>query len=674
MPQQELYTAINDPYFAEPYIDEEGWREGHVRYYFVHGGFRNTEVQGNEVRFAFYFPEKERYEGRFYHYLSPAPEYERAIENMPDPEDDTIKFCADHGAYLVVSNQGGFCPGETDRIYKSSANTAMFSRIVAQRVYGYEHRPYGYVYGGSGGSFKTMSCIEATTGVWDGGAPFVLANPMGTPNAFCPRVKVMRLLGTEGMEKLVDAMEPGGSGNLLEGLDEHQAQAVIEATKMGFPKKAWFCHPYMGDGALMVLMPTIYQIFPAYFKDFWEKEGYEGADPASTEYRDRVRFVTTVTALIPREKKEGEVFNSVDNSWENTMTGNQTTPHIQVAELPPAGSHIFHSRLRVLTGDAAGKEQPIEEFRGNVIEISAAYDGQNSGNALEGLKVGDQVMIDNSDYLAIQCFHRHQVPDESYYVYDQYRKEDGTPKYPQLPMLISPMIAMGAGGSIPCGGINSKIIINCSLMDESAAPWFGDWYYKRVVEQKGSAKDWVRIYYNDNCIHDDRAALDDKQHQVDYLGMLHQSMLDLAAWVEKGIEPAPSTEYVLNDGQIEVENNARRSGLQPAVESWANGEKCVRVKVGEPVLFTAEIEAPTGCGPVTEAAWDFERTNDFTHTLPLRYETEDRLKATVSAEHSFPAPGTYFPVIKVKASRCGSLEDIFTQCKNLNRVRVIVEA
>ena len=80
---------------------------------------------------------------------------------------------------------------------------------------------------------------------------------------------------------------------------------------------------------------------------------------------------------------------------------------------------------------------------------------------------------------------------------------------------------------------------------------------------------------------------------------------------------------------------------------------------------------PAGTGKVTEAAWDFERTDDFSHTLPLQL-SEDGEGAYVEAVHTFETPGTYFPVIKVKSNRKGTLEDIFTQCKNLDRVRVIV--
>ena len=208
MNEKQLYIPEDDPYFSHPYIDVEEWREKPVRHYFVHGGFEGTEIDGSQVKFCFYFPEKEKYEDRFFQYLSPAPEDEHESEHLTG-EDDKITFALTHGAYYVVSNQGGFVFPMGERLYKASANCAQFSRRIAQRVYEYEHRPYGYVFGGSGGSFKTISCVEMTKGIWDGGVPYVIANPMATPNVFCPRMRVMRVLGEDGLEKLVDRMEAG---------------------------------------------------------------------------------------------------------------------------------------------------------------------------------------------------------------------------------------------------------------------------------------------------------------------------------------------------------------------------------------------------------------------------------------------------------------------------------
>lgn len=673
MKQEAIYRPEEDSYFSEPYIDVEEWREKPIRHFFVHGGFHGTEKNGTEVRFCIYFPEKEKYEGRFFQYLSPAPEDEHESENLKGDE-DKISFFISHGAYYLVSNQGGLIFDDPCRLYQSNANCAVYSRKAAQKFYGYEHRPYGYCFGGSGGSFKTMSCMEMTEGVWDGAVPYVLANPMAAPNVFSPRVRVMRLLGEKGMQKLVDAMEPGGSGDLYEGLDEYQKEALLEASKMGFPKRAWFNYTTMGDGGLMVLIPYIYGIYPQYFQDFWTKPGFAGADLNSSESRDRVQFVTEVKELV-FQKKSGkkEEFNSVDNSWMNVLVGDNVTPKVRIEKIPPKDAYMYHCRLRVLDGEAKGKEVTIDSIEGDLIKASVVYNGTNQGNVLEGLKAGDHIMIDNSDSLAIQTFHRHQIPDETYRVYDQFRNSDGSLKYPQLPMLIAPVIAKGGGGSVPDGNIHGKVIVVCSLLDESAFPWHGDWYRERVKEKFGEKeKDIFRIYYNDNCIHDDRDRSEtDPWHTVSYVGILQQAFLDVAAWCEKGIEPAPNTKYQVIDGQVEVAENAQeRGGLQPVVHAYANGKKCVRIHVGEEVQFLAEIEVPAHTGTVTYAGWDYEQTKKFERVENMLEHAE---KVSVHTSHVFQKKGTYLPTVKVSSSRTGKEEDIFVQCKNLDRVRVIVE-
>ena len=116
--EDKLYVPAEDPYFRDPYIDVEEWRDTPVRHYYVHGGFHGTDINGeSEARFALYFPEKEKYEGRFFQYLSPAPESENATESQTG-EDNKIAFALTHGAYFVVSNQGGFMlGGDSSRLY-----------------------------------------------------------------------------------------------------------------------------------------------------------------------------------------------------------------------------------------------------------------------------------------------------------------------------------------------------------------------------------------------------------------------------------------------------------------------------------------------------------------------------------------------------------------------------
>ena len=97
MEKKKLYIPSEDDYYSQPYIDEEEWRDTPVRHYYVHGGFRGTEKNGIEARFCFYFHEKEKYEERFFQYVSPAPGDEHENEWLRG-EDDKISFCLTHGA------------------------------------------------------------------------------------------------------------------------------------------------------------------------------------------------------------------------------------------------------------------------------------------------------------------------------------------------------------------------------------------------------------------------------------------------------------------------------------------------------------------------------------------------------------------------------------------------
>src|SRR5437016_5379316 len=81
----------------------------------------------------------------------------------------------------------------TIRGYRVNAAAAKFSRRVAAAIYG-PHRAYGYLYGGSGGAYQTVTSAEMTSGVWDGFVPYVMGSPQSIPNCFNVRVHALRWL------------------------------------------------------------------------------------------------------------------------------------------------------------------------------------------------------------------------------------------------------------------------------------------------------------------------------------------------------------------------------------------------------------------------------------------------------------------------------------------------
>ena len=100
---------------------------------------------------------------------------------------------------------------------------------------------------------------------------------------------------------------------------------------------------------------------------------------------------------------------------------------------------------------------------------------------LELVKAGDEIRLDNSDYIAVQTYHRHQVPDKDYLAWNQFRDGEGNPIYPQRPFLVGPHFASEGPGCKENGQIQCKIIICAALLDEQAYSWQADWYRRKVA-------------------------------------------------------------------------------------------------------------------------------------------------------------------------------------------------
>jgi hypothetical protein len=138
------------------------------------------------------------------------------------------------------------------------------------------------------------------------------------------------------------------------------------------------------------------------------------------------------------------------------------------------------------------------------------------------------------------------------------------------------------------------------------------------------------------------------------------------------------------DNQIyPAKTAAERKGIQPTITLLANGETCARVKAGEEVNFTAIVQVPEGAGEITSIAFAFEASHEFKENeldwaFPykgqIRHTLENGLYgADSSISHVYDKPGTYFASVRVCAERGGDANRIYTQVKNLARVRVIVE-
>jgi hypothetical protein len=680
---QEKVTPVaaapaDDPLFRDAYVDIDEWRDAPVRHRYVHGGFKGTQT-----RFSFYFPDKARYQGRFFQHITPVPDSETLAQAAPPGEENKIGFALASGAYFVETNGGGRgqvgMPGvandPTIAAYRANAASAQYSRVVAQTMYGGK-RPYGYAFGGSGGAFRTIGSIENTTGVWDGVVPYVAGSTMAIPNMFTVRMHAMRLLKDQ-FPQILDAVEPGGSGDPYAGLNAEQAAALREVTRMGFPTPSWFGYRTMGIHGFAALYQGMMMADPSYFTDFWTKPGYLGFDDPRSFDGARMQHQAVVAAPITaaeaaRLSLNTSVVNGTkDGGVDNAFAALQGEGAKRVVAFrlpaPPPPVDFLGGDLIVRSGAAKGRTLTVSRIAGDIVVL-----GVVDPAVAAALAAGDEVQVDNSNFLAAQTYHRHQVPGPDFPVWDQFRGPDGKPLYPQRPMIIGPLFVMATAGSLETGQFKGKMIVVESLWDREAMPWQADWYRKRVEANLGKATDEnFRLWYTDHALHGDSARQEDPTRTVSYLGVLQQALRDLSRWVETGVAPPASTAYRIDDGQVIVPASAHaRLGVQPVATVRVEGGDKAVVKPGQAVRFTATVEVPPGAGKIVAAEWDFE--GDGTFPLKAALPGAPKAKLTLDTSHAFARPGTYFPALRVILERNGDAASPYARIQNLGRVRVVV--
>jgi hypothetical protein len=641
-PAQKITADSVDPVYSQPYIEIDERRDVPVPHRYIHGGFKGTDA-----RFSFYFPPAEQYGRRFFHNTYPLAT-SADIGPFPiefDVATGNLGFTIDSGAYYVQTNLGGIdrTPPADPAIaaFRVNAAAAKYSRVVAAELFG-EHRPYGYLFGGSGGSYQTIGAAENTEGVWDGFVPFVMATPNAIPSMFTIRQNALRILRKRNkFPGIMDAIDPGGSGDPYADLNEEEAAALREATLMGYPPRGWWNHKTLTSGYFSQVAPIVPMLDPSYIDDFWTKPGYLGSDPAASIGAERFTFNTKIIKVIDGFPKQIELESVPDRDFSD-------------------------SHLVLMSGAVAGKSVPIAAIDGRKIGFALAADH----NTINDIKAGDLARIDNSWALALQTYHRHQVPSPDMCGWNQFRDASGNPIYPQREFLIGPIGAAGTAGSVPDGQIKGKMLVLDVLMDIDALAWQADWYRSQVQQKLGDQfGDHFALWFIDHAQHDNPATIAAHAHTVGYSGALQQALRDISRWVETGVKP-DDTRYEVIDSQVHlpVAANERR-GIQPVVALQANGGVRAEVAVDQPVTFTATVEVPSNAGKIVALEWDFEGVGTYPVTETIE-TPQSRME--MSATHSFAKPGTYFAVLRATSQRQGDTKTPYGRIQNIARVRVVV--
>jgi hypothetical protein len=600
---------------------------------------------GTPYKFNFYFPSAGHWHGRFYQHVYPL---QSEIASAGD-----IAFAFASGGYLVQTSGGPCgCSG-----YRVDAAAARFSRRVSAEYYHTSARIYGYIWGGSGGSFQTIGAIENSTGIWDGAVPYVIGNETSIPNNNAV-VALASLILKDKLTKLADAAATGGGAATgenrqppLQDLTPVESAAFEETTRFGLPVRTWERYPTFTPELLLLLAASVKYTDPTYVDDFWNKPGYEGADPAPYLKAALIDQPATVTRINFNERKEAA------SAVIDTLPANPSATGLEFWVYKAGAS----TRAGTLNGTLDASTRTITFTK-------------NDPNLLGVLRVGDQLRINNRWYLALSFYHRHQIPKTGgFYAFDQFKNADGQPLYPQRDVAVGANSARDtAGGGSQTGKIRGKVIVVDNLMDSNAFPWGGDWYANRVRQALGEQdfSDSFRLYFNDNADHFDRAPQNAAAAIiVNYVPSLYQALRDVTAWVERGTAPPDSTRYRVAAGQIEVPDTASaRHGIQPVIHLTAGNESRIEVSAGQEVTFRANVSVPPKAGKIVGTGWDFSGEGAVALT-PLKVAVSTlQLQQT----HRYATPGTYFAVLHAASQRSGDTHDAYTQIENLARVRVIV--
>jgi hypothetical protein len=668
----EEYVATEEG-FGTAFIDIDEWRESPRRHRYVHGGFEDTHT-----RFSLYLPPHEFFKGRLLKHLEGGS---GGHENLLSADVGLrmtwmFDFAFDEfGAVLMESNQGHFHDegmGFHNDVYlfQASAESARFAKWLAAQLF---ESPvhHGYVFGGSGGGHRSYQCLMHRGDVFDGGVPEVCGVNPGP--YWSVQALAIELLGSDILD-VADRCEPGG-GDPFEGLTFDQREALADLFRMGYPAQAV---NQIQTAAAPFTLYNSREYNPGYFQDFWTKKGYLGHDDPDRLQKRRVQRRTTITELASVK----EVTGFSPESMLLVMAGANPTATAAAKLDVDDPERLYMATMTIKSGKAAGREMVAMRILpgGYILPFL-----QRCPEMFDDVEPGDEVEIDNSDWIAFTYLYRHNIeknvpglhtPESRVPLeYDDFAF-DGAPVHTQ-----TSEIAYDLNELKP---FNSKMIVLAASLDCMIWPSFItplDRHYR--LTQGDRTEDTFRLWWVENATHGPAEYMGPmgvtketdprkwRTRLVDYNGPAQQALLDVAAWAEEGIAPPSDTaySYTRNHQLLLSSDAAERGGIQPVVKLEVDGGDRVDVKVGQEVRFVGSAAQPPGTGKIVRAEMDFHSDDTWPYQAEVRQDGVSEI--TVDTTYAFETAGVYFPSLRVSAWREGRIGKGLP-VQNLARVRVVV--
>src|SRR5262245_23992699 len=410
-----------------PFIDMDEWRETPRRHRYVHGGF-----EGTHTRFSFYFPPEELYRNRFFQYLEGgAGGHENLLAIGYDGTGMAWMFDLAYdelGGYLVESNPGHFPNGGTGfanayELFGASADSAVYARELAAEMYGSDAPITGYVWGVSGGGVRSGHCTERRPDVWQGGAPHM---GVGMTNDHWSAWARLWAHAGDKFPQIIDACEPGGSGDPFEGLSNLQREALADLYRRGWPRGAenQLCPFY----SWAFNMTHVRQGDPEYFEDFWTKPGYLGHDDPRALDAILVEGRAVVTRTFPVSESGDLGAQMMTRLATAGAAGAEPTWSLtlDMAET----DRLMMADVTIASGEAAGRKVTVTSVIDGVISPFAEVVPE----AFNDVVVGDEVDVSNREFIAWCHYHWYSIERREGGIVDQTLAPwavDGRAIYPQ---------------------------------------------------------------------------------------------------------------------------------------------------------------------------------------------------------------------------------------------------
>lgn len=685
------YT-VTDKYFGKPYIDRDEPRDQPIPHRHVHGGF-----EGTDTRFSFYFPAKENYKGRMFQPLEGAHAgHEDAFAGPMGQLLGGLQMIGQRlGGYMVESNSGHIGDDIDKRAgddptlygYRASVEAARFSKHVAAQVYG-RAPEYSYVWGGSGGGRRSPACLEYGADVYAGALPFMGGGniePHGTksrvrseqPLCFGSMFNVQRLLNPAQLEVVIDATQPGGSGNPFEGLTNHEREELANLYRLGYPRGDEFmiANP-MGQIWLWTsIAEMLLEEDGDYFKAFWTRPGYVGHDSPEHVRHDLIDVTLPVTRVVrTSDLLQDPAFAGPEYAKVRTLAGlmaaasNRFDLPVAIEVKGVGEGYRQGAGVRLVSGTAAGRQLYTMNTCGDLFFC----DGRGEANIqrFSDVAIGDQVHIDNRAFLAFCYSYRHHISDDP--VFD-FLRLNGTPIYPQhgLP-LQSPLMGVPYSGQF-----EGKLLWVHHTHDSSLWPPQGVIYQQATIRAQGAqrAKERFCLRWTENAEHINPSFLSSSPKRatstwlIDYMPIIEQSLLDLCDWAEKGIAPEGTT-YAFSDGSVTLPAGANeRGGIQPVLSVTANASSRADVKAGDSVTLALKAAVPPAGGTIIAIEWSLEGNGEFVAEPGIDGQKKN---LSLSKTHRYPKPGVYFATARVTSHREGDVSAQHRRLLNVASARVVV--